>query len=159
MNSNATLIGILLLLVFIIPIIYAIVKSKANKRKIEQLTANLVAYHKLTPSETFDDLGSHHFILDTNSKKLMHIEIEKSKIKKETLWDINDIINIKAEYSHYTSPSNISIISKIHLNILRKEGEKTDILIYDENNGNISEVDQNKNTLENLVHKVNSLRG
>lgn len=158
MSSNATLIGVLLFLVFVVPIVYAILKSQANKRKIEQLTAKLIAYYHLTPTDTFDDLGNHHFVLDANAKKLMHLEIQKSKVTKENMWVIDDIKNLKAEYSHYTSPSNKSIIGKIHLNLLRKDGSKTEILIYDENTGNLSEVDHQKNALENLVSKVNSLR-
>lgn len=158
MSSNATIIGVLLLLVFVVPIVYAILKSQANKRKVEQLTAKLIAYYHLTPTDTFDDLGNHHFVLDTNAKKLMHLEIQKSKVTKENMWVIDDIKSLKAEYSHYTSPSNNSIIGKIHLNLLKKDGGKTEILIYDENTGNLSEVDHQKNALENLVSKVNSLR-
>lgn len=159
MSSNATIIGIILFLVFVVPIFYAIIKSKANKRNVEQLKAKLIAQHQLAPTDTFEDFGIQHFILDANAKKLLHLEIVKSKITQQNLWTINDLKSLKADYSHYTSPTNESIIGKIHLNITKKDGDQTAILIYDENTGNMALVTEYRNSLENLVSKVNSLRG
>ncbi|WP_417362166.1 hypothetical protein [Galbibacter sp.] len=158
MSSNATLVGIALILVIAIPIIYAIVKSKASARKTEKLTASLIEQNQLNPTDLYDDLGNQNFILDTNAKKLLHLEVLKSKITQQHLWDINNLKIIKADYSHYTSPSNQSIIDKIILNISPKDGDKITIEIYDENTGNMSKADDYKNAVENLVSKVNSLR-
>lgn len=155
---SSILIGVLLLLIFVGPIVYAIINSKTKKRKVEQLTNKLIAYHGLNPTDLFDSLGNHHFVLDTITKKLLHIEIEKSKITKDNLWNIDDLKSIKAEYSHYTSPSNLSIIDKMYLRVLNNQGQNTEILIYDENTGNMSEVDHLKKALEKLVDRVNSLR-
>jgi len=159
MSSNATIIGIILFLVFVVPIFYAIIKSKANKRNVEQLKAKLITQHQLAPTDTFEDFGIQHFILDANAKKLLHLEIVKSKITQQNLWTINDLKGLKADYSHYTSPTNESIIGKIHLRITKKDGDQSAILIYDENTGNMALVSEYRNSVENLVSKVNSLRG
>lgn len=158
MSSNTAIIGILLLLIFIVPIFYAIIKSKAKKRKIEGLTQKLINQHEISPTDTFNDLGKQQFILDAHSKKLLHFEIEKSGESKGNIWAINDLKSIKPDYSYYTSPSNQQIIDKMHLEIVEKDGDKTSILIYDENTNNIHEVDQFRATLEKLVSKVNTLQ-
>src|SRR5690606_28310581 len=144
MSSNATLIGILLLLVFIVPIFYAIIKSNAKKRKTEGITQKLIKQHQLNPTDTFKDLGEQQFILDANSKKLLHFEIEKSGESKGNLWAINDLKTINPDYSYYTSPSNQRIIEKINLHVIENDGDKKTILIYDEATGNINEVDHYK---------------
>lgn len=158
MSSNATIIGILLLLVFVVPIFYAIIKSKARKRKTQELTAKLIAQHGLKPTDTFDNFGKQNFILDSKAKKLLHFEIDKSNTSKGNLWAIEDLKGLKADYSYYTAPSNERIIGKIHLDVEQKDGDKVAILIYDENTGNLAEVEHHKTALENLVSKVNSLR-
>ncbi len=158
MSSNATLIGILLLLVFIVPIFYAIIKSNAKKRKSEGITQKLINQHQLSPTYSFNDLGEQQFILDAKAKKLLHFKIEKSNEPTGTLWSIDELKTISPHYSYYTSPSNQRIIDKINLQVVEKDGAKKTIQIYDEATGNINEVDHYKAALENLVGKVNALR-
>lgn len=156
MNFSTTLIGILFLLIFIVPILYAVIKAKANKGKVEQLTLALMKKHQLTPTDNIA-IGSQQFFLDTHSKKLMHLEIKKSKITDEHIWEISQLKTVKAQYSHYTSPTNVTFISEISLKIQEKGEMESSILIYDEDSGNLTEAEHYRREIETLVDQVNSL--
>lgn len=157
MNYSTTLIGILFLLIFIVPILYSVIKSKNNKRKAEQLILKLMEKHHLTPTNTIV-VGNHQFFLDTNTKKLMQLEIKKSKVIEENIWEIKNLNTVKVEYSHYTSPSNTTFIQEIRLHVQEKSGIESSIQIYDEDTGDLTAVDHYKQEIEKVVDQVKALR-
>lgn len=130
MDTASTLIGIGLLLVFISPIAFMLLKQSGESKKHQrQLLALSSQYHlNLTHTESLSNIS---IGLDVMSKKLLILIFGKTTT--EFLIDLNDISSSKVQkllYEDSIEEKNLDNIREIYLEIKMKEGPAQNKLVF-----------------------------
>lgn len=127
MSRETTLIGILLLLVFIGPVIFILFQQKLNQNKKRKILKNLSDQHNLFLD--FQEITSLYILgLDSKTGKLLYLQPESNEEYK--LIELNDYTTCHLDFKETASSHKERIALK--LGNKKKNFSPEEIIFYDD---------------------------
>lgn len=130
MDKFSIMIGTVLLIVFMFPIIYVLVKQKSKEAKLKNEVKTLASQHGLN-IDRFETFGHLSLGLDSNNKKLVVLD-PKTEIDHEII-DLKKVNKINLAKRILKDENRKEHIIHLGLEILERDSARlTEIVFYDE---------------------------
>ncbi|MFI2744449.1 hypothetical protein ACG2LH_17065 [Zhouia sp. PK063] len=156
MSIGTTIIGLILLFIFIGPIAYLIIHQQAKKKKIALQIKEVTAMYHMNITEQFDIEG-HYFILDLDKRFLLYIHMIKNEIANHTLYPIYKITHLSYEVKRSSTAKSTQSIGQLIWCITIENEHIHQIKVYDESDGNWVQAEAYQHQLQVLTTKLKPL--